>query len=233
MTRRSTIDQPRLIALRMQRGLAVRQLARDCGIEIAVLNRLETATDPSLSTISVAALTRIAERLNVPAAILFTEDTQSGTTPTAHAEPDPQRLGSLLNALGQDTAIVALADALEWTTDRVHAAAKVLDETLRPAGLTTYKNAGLLSIRPLDDSHSDAELTVRRHPRAKPNQRLVTPARARILFNAQDQQVSQHSLSASDRVNIATLLKAGLLVEGEQRSLHPAPDVLDSLNPPR
>jgi hypothetical protein len=32
----SRIDQQRLITIRMERGLAVRELARDCGIEIAV-----------------------------------------------------------------------------------------------------------------------------------------------------------------------------------------------------
>ena len=69
------IDQQRLIDLRLSRGLAVRQLARDCGIEIAVLNRLETSDNPTLSTLTVAALIRLADRLQVPVGHLFTSNT--------------------------------------------------------------------------------------------------------------------------------------------------------------
>ena len=191
------LDQQRLIRLRMQRGLAVRQLARDCGIEIAVLNRLETSTDPTLSTLSVAALTRLADRLAVPVGALFTDDPptaarQRGDPDTTR--PDAAALGALLTSLGQDTAVVAIADALAWNVDRVHDAAAALDALLRPAGTTLFKNNGLMSIRPIDDSHTDAELAIRRHPRAKANQRLVTAARARILFNAatHPDQPTQH-----------------------------------------
>lgn len=239
MSRQTHLDQERLVALRLQRGLAVRQLARDCGIEIAVLNRLETGDNPSLSTISVAALTRLADRLNVPIDALFTTTTTAVESYPADTDPeqpdtaaDVRRLGALLNALGQDTAVVAIADALGWTSRRVHHAAAALDELLTPTGTTIFKNNGLISIRPADDTHSDAELAVKRHPRAKPSQRLVTPARARILRRAQTTAVSQHSLSGNDRVNIATLLKAGLLEESDQRRLVPTQDVLDSLDPP-
>lgn len=241
MTRHTHLDQQRLVTLRMQRGLAVRQLARDCGIEIAVLNRLETGDNPSLSTLSAAALTRLADRLHVPIGTLFTTTTETTADDPADAnEPervdvasDARQLGALLNALGQDTAVIAIADALGWTSRRVHHAAAALDELLTPTGTTVFKNNGLISIRPADDTHSDAELAVKRHPRAKPSQRLVTPARARILLRAQTAAVSQHSLSGNDRVNIATLLKAGLLEETDQRRLVPTQDVLDSLSPPR
>lgn len=239
MTRHNHLDQQRLIALRMQRCLAVRQLARDCGIEIAVLNRLETADNPLLSTISVAALTRLADRLNVPVGTLFSTTTTNveADEPNAHNATDDasdaRRLGALLNALDQDTAVIAIADALGWTSRRVHHAAATLDGLLEPTGTTVFKNNGLISIRPADDTHSDAELAVKRHPRAKPSQRLLTPARARILLRAQTEPVSQHSLAANQRVNIATLLKAGLLEETDQRRLVPTQDVLDSLDPPR
>lgn len=225
-----TIDQQRLIDLRLSRGLAVRQLARDCGIEIAVLNRLETSDDPTLSTLTVAALIRLADRLQVPVGHLMTRRSDDATD-TVDAGPDHARLGALLTALGKDTPVVALADALGWSTSRVHQAADDLITLLAPAGMTVFRNAGLMSIRPVDDLHADAELAVRRHPRTRGTQRLVTPARAKQLFRAARSPISPHSLSNADRVNIATLLKAGVLIEDNRRHYVPAPDVLTSLTP--
>ena len=97
--------------------------------------------------------------------------------------------------------------------------------------MTVFRNSGLMSIRPVDDLHSDAELAVRRHPRTRGTQRLVTPARAKLLFRAAHTPISPHSLSNADRVNIATLLKAGVLIEDDRRHYVPAPDVLTSLTP--
>lgn len=230
------LNQQRLIRLRLQRGLAVRQLARDCGIEIAVLNRLETGDSPSLATMSVAALTRVADRLGVPVGILFTNDPDNTAPEHAVEEAtdehtDAAALGALLHVLHQETAVVCLADALGWDIERVHKAAASLTVMLRPAGTTVFKHGGRMSIKPLDDSHSDAELAVRRHARAKPNQRLATPARARILYRAAREPISPHSLSKQDRVNIAVLLGAGLLVENENRKYIPSTEIEISLNP--
>jgi len=223
------IDQQRLTSLRLARGLPVRQLARDCGIEIAVLNRLETSADPSLSMLSVGALARLADYLGVAVGDLFTDD--SGASETEAPTDDAGMLGALLTALGQDTAVAAIADALGWNVFRVHDAAKILTKHLRPLGITVFKNAGLISLRPADDRHADAELTVRRHPRAKPGQRLVTPARARLLYRAARKPISPASLTRAERINIAKLIKAGALVEDDQRHFVPSPDVLTSMNP--
>lgn len=97
--------------------------------------------------------------------------------------------------------------------------------------MTVYKNSGLMSIRPEADSHADAELAVRRHPRARGNQRLVSPARAKTIHRAERTPISPHSLSKSDRVQIATLLRAGILVEDDSRRLVPAEDVRLSIYP--
>ena len=184
---------------------------------------------------SVAALARVADRLGVPVGILFTHDpdpTPAKDGETAEETPnDAAALGALLTVLQQDTAVVVLADALGWDTERVHQAAAALTVLLQPAGTTIFKNSGYMSIRPIDDSHSDAELRARRHPRARANQRLASPARARILYQAAHEPISPHSLSKRDRVNIAVLLGAGLLIEDENRKYVPAPDVELSLNP--
>lgn len=132
-----------------------------------------------------------------------------------------------------DTPVVALADALNWTATRVHDAATTLNATLNTVGMTVYKNSGLLSIRPIDDTHADAELAVRRHPRARARQRLASPGRAKVMYRAAHNPISPHSLSKNDRLNIATLLKAGILVEDQSRCFVPAPDVLLSLYPDR
>lgn len=224
------INQQHLIDLRLARGLPVRQLARDCGIEIAVLNRLETTADPSLSTLSVAALVRLADYLAVPVGDLFTADTEATNSSNQPAPDDASMLGALLTSLGQDTAIVAVADALGWFVPRVHAAADLLDQTMRSAGMTVFRNSGLIAIRPSDNRHADAELAVRRHPRAKPSQRLVTPARSRLLYRAAQKPISPHSLSRADRIHIAVLVKAGALVEDDKRHFVPSPDVIESLH---
>lgn len=225
------LNQQRLIRLRLQRGLAVRQVARDCGIEIAVLNRLETGDNPSLSTMSVAALTRIADRLGVPVGTLFTHDPDDTNADSEHHTQDAATLGALLTALGKNTPVVAISDALGWTTHRVHDAATTLDATLRAAGMTIFKHGGLMGIQPADDTHTEAELAVRRHPRARGNQRLVSPPRSRLLYAAAKAPISPHSLSASDRIQIATMLKAGVLIENDQRCFIPSPDVVASLYP--
>ncbi len=226
------VDQRRLNRIRLSRGLAVRELARDTGISISVLNRLETSTDPTLSTISVAEFARLADRLGVHVGDLFTNTTDTTTSGPAD-EPDVQRLGALLLDLKHATPIVVLADALGWTLDRVHRAATALSGTLAPSGLTVFHAGGMLSIRPASDAHDAAMLHVARHPRAKASQRLLTPARARVLFRAEREPISPHSLSKETRVNIATLVKAGILIEDANRHYVPHPDVLDSLRPPR
>ena len=135
------VDQRRLNRIRLSRGLAVRELARDTGISISVLNRLETSTDPTLSTISVAEFARLADRLGVHVGDLFTNTTDTTTSGPAD-EPDVQRLGALLLDLKHATPIVVLADALGWTLDRVHRAATALSGTLAPSGLTMFHAGG-------------------------------------------------------------------------------------------
>ncbi len=227
------IDQHRLRDIRLARGLPIRQLARECGIEIAVLNRLETAPDPSLSTLSAAALLRLADYLNVPAsALLTTDDAPTPDEPTENQTADTQQLGALLVALGQDTAAVALADSLGWTKPRLHDAADALDAALQPVGMTVYQRGGLFSLRPHDDSHSNAALAIARHPRARKKQKLLTPARTRLIYRASREPISPHSVSKTDRTNIATLLKTGVLIETKDRHFVPSPDVAESLSPP-
>lgn len=223
------INQQRLIAYRLERGLAVRQVARDCGIEIAVLNRLETLDDSNTSPLSVSQLMRIADHLGIPVTDLFTNDDDCAAPPPE--TDDPRLLGALLRALNSDTPVVVIAASLDWDIPRVHTAADTLRQHLRPAGMTIYKESGLISIRPLDDRHAEAELAARRHPRARAAQTLLTPARARLLYRAARTPISPHSLSGSDRTNVAVLIKAGVLVENEDRFFVPSGDVLESLVP--
>jgi transcriptional regulator with XRE-family HTH domain len=230
------IDQDKLRDIRLARGLPVRQLARECGIEIQVLNRLETTPDPSLSTLSAAALLRLADYLAVPVAALITDDTPPDTDNPKEPGPsdtaDVQQPGALLLALGQATAVVVVTDGLGWTKPRLHNAAHALNETLRPVGMIVFQRGGLISLRPHDDSHTHAVLTIARHPRAEKRQRLLSPARAKLIYRAMQQPISPHSVSKSDRINIATLLKAGILVETKDRHYVPSPEVIDSLDPP-
>lgn len=234
----NVLNQRRLIELRLGRGIPVRQLARDCGIEIAVLNRLEATEHPSLTNISLSAIIRLANYLGVPVGDLFTDKDDpttdqaidDATADTAESiEDDAAHLGAVLITFKTDVAVIAIADATGWDLPRVHHTATHLANQLHHLGMTVYKNGGLISLRPRNDEHSDTETKVRRHPRASPYQRILTPARARIIYRAAQQPISPHSISNSDRVNIATLLKAGALVEDERRHFVPAPEVIASI----
>lgn len=230
----NVLNQRRLIELRLGRGIPVRQLARDCGIEISVLNRLETTEHPSLTNISLSAIIRLANYLGVPVGDLFTSvddptTDDDATAAAASIEDDAAHLAAVLITFKSDVAVIAIADATGWDLPRVHHAATHLANQLHPLGMTVYKNSGLISLRPRDDRHSNTETKIRRHPRANAYQRLLTPARARILYRAAQQPISPHSVSNSDRVNIATLLKAGVLVEDDRRHFVPAPEVLASV----
>lgn len=52
-----------------------------------------------------------------------------------------------------------------------------------------------------------------------------------MLYAAARSPISPHGLSASDRLQIATMLKAGVLIENDQRCFIPSPDVVASLQP--
>jgi transcriptional regulator with XRE-family HTH domain len=57
------LNAKRLTLLRLDRGLATRQLAFDSGINIAVLNRLETEGSDQFSSLTFAQFMRLCERL--------------------------------------------------------------------------------------------------------------------------------------------------------------------------
>lgn len=222
------LDPQRLTMLRLDRGLASRQLALDCGIDITVLNRLESHGDASLSTVSLAQFLRLADRLNVPARMLLTDD-QPEAEPDE--EDDPRHLGALLTELGNHTQLLIVADALDWTVTRVHAAADALASLLEPAGLTVFRDSGRISIRPLGDEHQQATITVKQDPRLPYSQRVVTPARAQQVYKALHGKLSEHAFSTEDRRHYVILKRVGLLDYESDRRIVPTDDVLRSLYP--
>ena len=228
----ATSSRPSALA----RGLAVRQLARDCGIEIAVLNRLETATDPTLTTLTVAALIRLADHLDVPVG----HPLHQTTTDPRQPQPSPPRRHAARRRQPRRTPHRARARhprrrprrRPRLDHNRVHDAADALDAALAPVGMTVFRNSGLMLHPARRRHHTDAELAVARHPRAREQPTPRHPRPRRLLYRAAREPISPHSLSKADRVNIATLLKAGVLVETKDRHFVPAPDVAESLTPP-
>lgn len=60
---------------------------------------------------------------------------------------------------------------------------------------------------------------------------LLSPQPAHDSSTAQPARQSAHSLSGNDRTNVAVLIKAGVLVENEDRFFIPSADVLAGLAP--
>lgn len=223
------LNGPRLTSLRLERGLATRELALDCGIDVAVLRRLETQGDPSLSTLSLAQFLRLADRLNVSADLLLTND-EPNQQP-AQQPDDPALLGALLTELANHTQVLIIADALAWDVPRVHAAADALIALLRPTGLTIYRDSGRISLRALDDRHQDATIKVKQDPRLPYAQRILTPARVRKVYRALNGELSEHVFGETDRRDLAVLQRVGLLRYDSDREIVATDDVMRSLYP--
>lgn len=221
------LNAKRLTLLRLDRGLATRQLALDSGINIAVLNRLETQGSAQLSSLTLTQFLRLCERLGVAPGALIDDD----TAPTGVESSDAAVLGAMLHDLRTAVAMVVLTDVLGWTSERLHAAADALLPVLAPAGLMVHRDNGRIALRAIDDTHAAATLAARKHPRIGKSQRLVTPPRARLVHQALNYALLSHALSDDDRRNLATLIRAGLVQEDSERRLEISDDVYLSLFP--
>jgi transcriptional regulator with XRE-family HTH domain len=221
------LNAKRLTLLRLDRGLATRQLALDSGINIAVLNRLETEGSAQLSSLTLAQFLRLCERLGVSPDALIDDD----AAPAEVKSSDAAVLGAMLHDLRTAVAMVVLIDVLGWTSERLHSAADALLALLAPAGLMVHRHDGRIALRAVDDTHSAATLSARKHPRIGKCQRLVTPPRAKLVRQALNYSLLSHALSGDDRRNLAVLMRAGLVQEDSERRLEISDDVHLSLYP--
>lgn len=220
------LNAGRLTLLRMDRGIASRQLAYDSGINLNVLNRLEAEGGYLGSSLTLAQFLRLCDRLGVAPGVLIDE------TPSPDAEPnDVALLGAMLHELRTAVPLVVLTDVLGWTAERLHAAAGGLVPVLAPAGLTVHVNDDRIAVRAVNDDHALVTVAARKHPRASLSQRLVTPPRARLVHKALNHTLFTHALSDDDRRNLATLVRAGLIQEDSDRRLEVTDDVHLSLYP--
>lgn len=221
------LDTDRLALLRLQRGIAIRQLALDSGIDIAVLNRLDARGLTSAPSLTLNQFLRLADTLGVDPRELLAEGrpVEQPRTP----EQDVALLGALLHDLTGAVPTVVVAAALGWTLPHTHAVADNLDLRLHSAGLKIHRDSGRIALRSADDKHADATVAVRQNPRTSLSQRLLTPKRTRLVFQALRKPLSQHALSEDDRREIAVLIRAGILCLDEQRDIAATPDVRASL----
>lgn len=227
-----TLNADRFTLLRLERGLAIRQLALDSGIDIAVLNRLDAGGINNAPSLTLAQFLRLADTLDAdPGDLLSTE--QSPPIGSADAtDSDPATLGALLHDLTGSVPAVVLAAALGWTLPRTLAAADLLSAHLASAGMTVQQQSGRLALRALNDHHAAAVTAARQHPRASLSQRVITPHRARLVYRAMQRPLSQHALSEADRREIAVLMRAGILELDNNRDVALTPGVQTSLHPP-
>lgn len=223
------INRSRIRQIRFDRGIAARQLANLAGMDIAVINGLETDERHNTSTISVAQLQRVADVLHVPIGHLFYDADE----PADPSQPSPNAafLGAVLITLGKTTRTKAIAQSLDWTMVEVADAAKELIEHLKPAGLTVLRGRGNLQIVPLDDAHQSATIKIRQHRLATTTQKVVTRYRAKLLFKMEREAQSPHPLTEADRIHVAVLIRTGMVTEDEHRNLIVADEVLHSIYP--
>lgn len=225
-----TLNGERFTLLRLERGLAIRQLALESGIDVTVLNRLDAGGIGSAPSLTLAQFLRLADCLDVHPGELLTTERPVHTDPDTEPD-DPAVLGALLHDLTGTIPAVVVAEVLRWTLPRLHAAADTLTELLRPAGMTVQRQSGRLALRPRDDQHADALTAIRQHPRATHSQRVVTPGRAQLVYRAMHQPLSQHALSDNDRREIAILMRAGILELNSNRDVAVSARVTSSLQP--
>lgn len=195
-----------------------------------MLNRLDAGGIANAPSLTLAQFLRLADALDVDPCDLLSVEHPVRTDPEGQPD-DPARLGAVLHDLNGAIPAVVVAEALGWTLPRLHAAADALTEQLSAAGMTVQRQSGRLALRACDDRHADVLKAVRQHPRASHSQRVVTPGRARLVYQAMQQPLSQHSLSDNDRREIAILMRAGILQLDNNRDVTLTDRVGESVNP--
>jgi len=226
-----TLNAEQFTLLRLERGFAIRQLALDSGIDVAVLNRLDAGGITTAPSLTLAQFLRLADCLDVHPGDLLTVERHVRADPDAQPD-DPATLGALLHDLNGAIPATVVAEALGWTLPRLHAATDNLTEHLATAGMTVQRQSGRLALRARNDRHATAVHAVRHHPRANQSQRVVTPGRARIVYKAMQQPLSQHALSDNDRREIAILMRAGILELDNNRDVAVTTRVRNSIRRP-
>ena len=142
----------------------------------------------------------------------------SGTAPAA----------SMSGALA---AMVAVADSLGWTQERLHAAVQRLDAALLPSGLLVFQESGRIQIRARDQADHAVEKRFRDHPRATASQRLDNRLRASLIAVATEWGYSPGFRTLREQSEVRVLANLGLFV-GDKDHYRVSPDVLYSLYPP-
>jgi len=241
-------DARRFELLHFERGVALRELALETGIGLAVLNRIEQGTDPDHTGLTLGQFIRLANYLGVTPTTLLTTRTQNPASSNTRSIPDNvgngsdpeplpgpndlsadvRALGAILHDLSARIRIASLAEAVQWTLQRLHAAADQLDTDLAPTGMRIHRLGGVISIRAIDDTHHDRLLAVRRHPDTASKCRSTSPQRARLVHQILTSGKSTNTLSSKDRQNLSILMRAGVL-EQDRNAIIVTDDVRKSL----
>lgn len=227
---KNTLKSGGLRNLRLSRGFAQRQVANESGVDIATVRRLETLGIGDSSTFSVAQLIHIADYLNVEVGHLF--EIEPSPTPSTKPEPsDVQLLGAILFDLGKSTKTKAVSEVLGWNSTKIHEVANDLDRNLALSGLTLLHSRGRLLIHPLSDNHQPAADKIRKHPLATISQRIITPQRARLIYEMENAPKSRHALTEASRQSLALLCRVGLVDEDGLGNFIVSDTVMRSLYP--
>lgn len=207
------LNARKLFLARLDRHLSSRELAQAAGFSASTLNRLETGQNPNVSTITLLQYLRLCDALAVSPDTLIEQPDQPASRESASdaSGDDPQVLLALLLTVAGQVHVDVLAECLDWTLDRCHAAYERLNEQLEALGLTVYRRSGLYSLRPAHDKHEAALLRYRNHPRASQRASIISPQRARLVYAATVKPFPSDAVRDNTRKDISTLISAGIL----------------------
>lgn len=192
------------LARRRRQDLALteRELARLLGVGGAVVRGLEQGRNHE--TLPLGLLARWAELLGVQLALLLTEP-DGEVQPT---EPDDAAaIGMLLAEADRLIALDALADALDWSLERVRTAVADLAGRTAGVGLVVHRLNNDVALRPAATRGDEVKELLRVHQA----RRGLQLTEAKVLYRVMRGTLELNHLGNADRVALGRLQRAGIV----------------------
>jgi transcriptional regulator with XRE-family HTH domain len=126
------IDPGLVRSRRRQLGLDTSTVARATRVEVAVINRIESASNQA--GLSLGFVDDLARVLGLPPSDLLSANRPQPGPPDQPAAADASTLGAVLASTAEWSPVAAVAETLGWTLHRTHLALDALEVALVPTG---------------------------------------------------------------------------------------------------
>jgi hypothetical protein len=206
------VNGARMRAARLTQRIGTRDLARDAGTNIMVINLMEKENRAG-AQMSLADARRLASCVGLNLTDLLTEPpTRPDEEPTPEVTEDARLV---IQLLALDTRLHErddLADALGWTIPRTDAAIAIADTLLEHVGLRITRANTRRGIRPTD---SRALKAYERHLATRSAKNGMNAAAARLTLAALERQGLSGEPTDADKPNLGFLINVGVLRPGQ------------------